>query len=78
MGLSVATKLAPGVFHTQMVALFFLSVALGSSIAGLLAGFYTVVNEATYFGVLGAIAIVLGIALWLGRKPVLRLMAGVR
>ncbi|MGI9824622.1 peptide MFS transporter [Agromyces sp. Marseille-Q5079] len=78
VGLSVATKLAPGVFHTQMVALFFLSVALGSSIAGLLAGFYTVVNEATYFGVLGAIAIVLGIALWLGRKPVLRLMAGVR
>ena len=78
VGLSVATKLAPGVFHTQMVALFFLSVALGSSIAGLLAGFYTVVNEATYFGVLGAIAIVLGAGLWLGRKPVLRLMAGVR
>jgi len=78
VGLSVATKLAPGVFHTQMVALFFLSVALGSSIAGLLAGLYTVVNEATYFGVLGAIAIVLGLALWFGRKPVLRLMSGVR
>ncbi|GAA1769090.1 peptide MFS transporter [Agromyces humatus] len=78
VGLSVATKLAPGAFHTQMVALFFLSVALGTSIAGQLAEFYTVVNEATYFGVLGAIAIVLGAALWLARKPVLRLMAGVR
>ncbi|MFD4422501.1 peptide MFS transporter [Agromyces sp. NPDC058484] len=78
VGLSVTTKLAPKVFHTQMVALFFLSVALGTSIAGQLAEFYTVVNEATYFGVLGAIAIVLGAALWLARKPVLRLMAGVR
>jgi proton-dependent oligopeptide transporter, POT family len=74
----VATKLAPKVFHTQMVALFFLSVALGTAIAGQLAEFYTVVNEATYFGVLGAIAVVLGAVLWLMRKPVLRLMAGVR
>ena len=78
VGLSVATKLAPKVFHTQMVALFFLSVALGTAIAGQLAEFYTVVNEATYFGVLGAIAVVLGAVLWLMRKPVLRLMAGVR
>ncbi|MRG59755.1 MFS transporter [Agromyces sp. CFH 90414] len=78
VGLSVATKLAPAVFHTQMVALFFLSVALGTSIAGLLAEFYTVVNEATYFGVLGAIAIVLGAGLAVGARPVLRLMSGVR
>ncbi len=78
VGLSVTTKLAPKLFHTQMVALFFLSVALGTSIAGQLAELYTVVNEATYFGILGGIAIVLGGALWLGRKPVLRLMAGVR
>ena len=37
VGLSVATKLAPEVFHTQMVALFFLSVALGTAISGMLA-----------------------------------------
>jgi POT family proton-dependent oligopeptide transporter len=61
-----------------MVALFFLSVALGTSIAGVLAQLYTVVNQATYFAVLGGIAVVLGAALWFGRKPVLRLMAGVR
>jgi POT family proton-dependent oligopeptide transporter len=78
VGLSVATKLAPGVFHTQMVALFFLSVALGTSVAGVLAQLYTVVNQTTYFAVLGGIAVVLGAALWFGRKPVLRLMAGVR
>ena len=39
-GLSVTTKLAPERFHTQMVALYFLSVALGTSIAGWLAQFY--------------------------------------
>ncbi|WP_401000111.1 peptide MFS transporter [Agromyces sp. GXQ0307] len=78
VGLSVATKLAPEKFHTQMVALFFLSVALGTAIAGQLAEFYSAVPEAVYFGVLGAIAIVLGGALALATRPVLRLMQGVR
>ncbi|WP_255820937.1 peptide MFS transporter [Agromyces endophyticus] len=78
VGLSVTTKLAPKRFHTQMVALFFLSIALGTSIAGLLAEFYTVVDQITYFGVLGGIAIVLGAALAVGSRGVLKLMAGVR
>jgi proton-dependent oligopeptide transporter, POT family len=43
-----------------------------------LAQFDTVVNQVTYFAVLGGIAVVLGAALWLGRTPVLRLMGGVR
>ena len=78
VGLSVTTKLAPKAFHTQMVALFFLSVALGTAIAGWLAQFYDPENEVPYFAILGAIAIVLGIALLLSVKPVLRLMAGVK
>nr|WP_234661923.1 oligopeptide:H+ symporter [Agromyces marinus] len=78
VGLSVATKLAPERFHTQMVALFFLSVALGTAIAGRLAELYTSVPEAVYFSVLGGIAIVLGAGLALATKPVLRLMQGVR
>lgn len=77
-GLSVSTKLAPARFHTQMVALYFLSVALGTSIAGWLAGFYDPRNEVPYFTILGAIAVVLGIALLLATKPVLALMKGVR
>lgn len=77
-GLSVSTKLAPARFHTQMVALYFLSVALGTSIAGWLAGFYDPRNEVPYFTILGAIAVVLGIALLLATKPVLALMRGVR
>ena len=77
-GLSVTTKLAPRRFHTQMVALYFLSVALGTSIAGWLAGFYDPENEVPYFTVLGLIAAALGVALWLAAKPVLALMRGVR
>lgn len=78
VGLSVATKLAPEVFKTQMVALFFLSVALGTAVSGILAEWYTTVPETLYFGVLGGIAIVLGALLALVAKPVLRLMGGVR
>jgi len=77
-GLSVTTKLAPARFHTQMVALYFLSVALGTSIAGWLAGFYNPDDEVPYFTILGFIAIVLGALLWLAAKPVLALMRGVR
>jgi len=31
-----------------------------------------------YFSILGIIAVVVGIGLWLGSKPVLKLMKGVR
>ncbi|WP_144881900.1 peptide MFS transporter [Microbacterium paraoxydans] len=78
VGLSVTTKLAPAVFHTQMVALFFLSIALGTAISGELVKFYDPENEVPYFSILGGIAILVGIGLLLSVKPVLRLMRGVR
>jgi POT family proton-dependent oligopeptide transporter len=78
VGLSVTTKLAPEAFHTQMVALFFLSVALGTAISGWLAQFFDVDNELPYFAILGLIAIGIGAALLFAVKPVLKLMAGVR
>jgi POT family proton-dependent oligopeptide transporter len=78
VGLSLSTKLAPAAFQTQMVALFFLSVALGTAMSGTLAGYYSPDHETAYFGILGAFAIVLGLILWMISKPVLRLMSGVR
>lgn len=78
VGLSVTTKLAPTVFHTQMVALFFLSIALGTTLAGTLATFYNPDDEVPYFSILGAIAIVIGLAMLAAVKPVLALMKGVR
>ena len=78
VGLSVTTKLAPTAFHAQMVALFFLSVALGTTIAGWAAEFYTPEDQVPYFSILGGIAIVIGIAMIASVKPVLALMKGVR
>ncbi|PPF80041.1 MFS transporter [Subtercola sp. Z020] len=78
VGLSISTKLAPEIFRTQMVALFFLSVALGTAISGQLAALYDPANQVPYFGVLGAIAIVVGLLLAASTPVVRRLMAGVR
>ncbi|WP_250035254.1 peptide MFS transporter [Paractinoplanes maris] len=78
VGLSLTTKLAPEAFRTQMVALFFLSIALGTALSGTLAGYYSEDHEVPYFGILGAIAIVLG-AILLTLAPLLRrLMGGVK
>lgn len=63
IGLSVATKLAPKAFRTQMVALFFLSISVGTTLAGILAGYYDRDNEVPYFSFLGGTAIVLGVIL---------------
>ncbi|MBZ6371376.1 MULTISPECIES: peptide MFS transporter [Microbacterium] len=78
VGLSVTTKLAPEAFHTQMVALFFLSVSLGTAISGQLATLYNPDDEVPYFSSLGLIAIAVGVVLLLFAKPVLKLMRGVR
>ena len=78
VGLSVSTKLAPSRFHAQMVALFFLSVALGTALSGQLAQFYSPKTEWAYFGVLGLVAIVIGVVLGLMAPWLRRLMRGVR
>lgn len=77
VGQSLSTKLAPEAFHTQMIALFFLSVAVGSAAAGWLAGFYDPTNEVPYFLFLGAASIVVGILIAVFNKKISKLMAGV-
>ncbi|CAN7305175.1 peptide MFS transporter [Knoellia sp. LjRoot47] len=78
VGQSLSTKLAPEAFHTQMIALFFLSVAVGSAGAGSLAGFYDTDNEKPYFLFLGLASIVVGLLMVAGNRWITRLMAGVR
>lgn len=77
VGLSLSTKLAPEAFRTQMVALFFLSIALGTAMSGVLAQFYSPADESVYFGVLGAVGIALGVVLALMSPFLRRLMSGV-
>ncbi|MFT4200654.1 peptide MFS transporter [Gordonia sp. (in: high G+C Gram-positive bacteria)] len=60
VGLSLATRLAPRAFHSQLVALFFLSVALGTALSGVLAGFYDESHERPYFLSLGLASLVAG------------------
>ncbi|MGS0687400.1 peptide MFS transporter [Nakamurella sp. GG22] len=78
VSLSLATKLAPEVFRTQMVALLFLSIALGTAMAGVLAEYYSDENQVAYFGILGAVAIVTGVLLVVATPPIRKLMSGVR
>lgn len=78
IGLSVTTKLAPEAFRTQMLALFFLSISLGTTVSGLLAGFYSAETEVPYFAFSGITAIVLGGALLAGAPAIRKGMSGVR
>jgi proton-dependent oligopeptide transporter, POT family len=78
VGLSLSTKLAPRAFRTQMVALWFLSTAIGTALSGILAGYYTPDAPAAYFAVLGSVAVALGLVLGLAGPAIRRLMSGVR
>ncbi len=77
VGLSVSTKLAPARYTTQMVALFFLSIALGTAMSGKLAGYYDPQHEAPFFLYVGGAAVVTGLVMLALTKPVRRLMSGV-
>lgn len=78
IGLSLATKISPTVFRSQTVALYFLSVALGTAMSGSLAGYYSPHHEAPYFGGLGAAAITAGLIVVAISPMIRRLMSGVR
>lgn len=78
VGLSLSTKLAPRAFRTQMVALNFLSIALGTATAGALAARYSVDDEAAYFSLVGGGAVVFGLLLMVASPFIRKLMSGVR
>ncbi|WP_445170858.1 peptide MFS transporter [Mycolicibacterium sp. Dal123E01] len=77
IGLSVTTQLAPNAFRAQMMALYFFSVGLGTAMSGVLSGYYSPDSELAYFGILGAVAIAVGVVVWVFAPRVSRLMEGV-
>ncbi len=77
IGLSVTTKLAPEAFRAQMMALYFFSVGLGTSMSGVLARYYDPAREFAYFGIIGAVAIVAGLVVFAMASWISRLMEGV-
>jgi POT family proton-dependent oligopeptide transporter len=74
IGLSLATRIGPSTFRSQMVGLNFLTLALGSSLSGLLGQLFTVIEEPQYFMLVSGTGVVLGVALLLARKPLARLL----
>jgi POT family proton-dependent oligopeptide transporter len=77
IGLSVTTKLAPEAFRAQMMALYFFSVGIGTSMSGVLAGYYDPSREFAYFGILGAVAVVVGVVVFFIAPWISRHMEGV-
>ena len=77
IGLSVTTKLAPEAFRAQMMALYFFSVGIGTSMSGVLSGYYDPAHEFAYFGILGAVAVVAGVIVFALSPWISRLMEGV-
>lgn len=78
VGLSATTKLAPQAFAGQTMALWFLASAAASAINAQLVRIYEVVSDTTYFGVLGALSIVLGIILLFMSPMISRAMRGIK
>ncbi|MCY0930458.1 peptide MFS transporter [Streptomyces sp. H27-H1] len=71
-GMSATTKLAPKAFASQTMALWFLSLALANGIQAQVVKIYGHVSNPAYFGVNGAIAVAVGLAVialapWLKR-----------
>jgi proton-dependent oligopeptide transporter, POT family len=77
IGLSVSTKLAPTAYRAQMMALYFFAPALGSSLSGVLAKFYSPLNEVAYFGLTGGVAVVIGLCVLAASPWTRRHMEGV-
>ena len=77
VGLSATTKLAPAAFAGQTMALWFLASSAAQAINSQLVRIYEVVSETTYFGVLGALSILLGIVILFLSPVISRAMRGI-
>lgn len=72
IGLALATQIAPKAFTAQMVAVNFLTLALGSSLSGLLGQLFAAIPNNAYFAGIGTVAVLVGLILLLVRKPLQR------
>ncbi|MEC0089034.1 peptide MFS transporter [Paenibacillus macquariensis] len=78
VGLSVTTKLAPAAFSAQTMSLWFLSNAAAQAINAQIVKFYSPATEMLYFGVIGGVAIVLSVVLFMVSGRIQGYMKGVR
>ncbi|WP_246868666.1 oligopeptide:H+ symporter [Saccharopolyspora sp. ASAGF58] len=77
VGLSVSTKLAPKVFASQTMGLYFLAPAMGQGLGAQVVKLYSVDNQQVYFGIVGVATIGCAVLLLLASKTIKRYMHGV-
>lgn len=78
VGLSATTKLAPAAFAAQTMSLWFLTSAAAQAINAQLVRVYEVVSDTVYFGVIGGMAVVLGLILLVLTPVISKAMRGVK
>ncbi|MDH6124110.1 peptide MFS transporter [Kitasatospora sp. GP82] len=78
VGLSLTTKLAPAKYTSQMLGLWFLSMATGDAVAGWTTQLRNVISPMAYFYLQGALAVACGAAFLLAAGRIRRLMGTVR
>ncbi|MFL6196256.1 MAG: peptide MFS transporter [Thermoanaerobaculia bacterium] len=78
VGLSTVTKLAPQRKVGQMMGIWFMSVALGNLMAGLVAGRFESLPLPQLFGTVASITAGAGLILFVLVKPIRNLMTGVK
>lgn len=77
VGMSTMTKLAPARVGGFMMGIWFVSISVGDYMSGRAASLFDTMPLPQLFGSVGAIALVLGLALVLLNKPMKNLMGGV-
>lgn len=78
VGLSVSTKLAPVAFQSQMMAMWFLADSTSQAINAQITPIFKAATEVHFFAITGIIGIIVGIILFIIKKPILKLMGDVR
>jgi proton-dependent oligopeptide transporter, POT family len=78
VGLSSMTKLAPQRLAGQMMGVWFLAASVGNFISGQVSSYFETIPLAEIFSTVFAFATTLGVLIFLFRKPLERLMGGVK
>jgi len=78
VGLSVVTKLAPVKFASLMMGVWLLSSFLANIIGGFVASYVEQLGAFTIFSTIAGFVIVLGLVMIMLKKPILKMMHGVR
>lgn len=72
VSLSLATRIGPSSFASQLVGLNFLTLALGSSLSGLMGQLYTLIGTRVYLLLVAVVGIGAGALLWAFRTSLAR------